>query len=377
MTIAIVTSGHLPFDERIFYKFGLSLKKNDYNVAVICSTQEINTETEGIKVIGFDGNSLSKNEKVARFFAEIDSFSPSLLICCEPLAILPAEKYRRDKKKSAKIIYDITEYYPHQNMLNKYSGITRPFHYLRFSLFNVYVSNLADYLFIGEPGKAKLYNYIAPMVNKAILGYYPPKKYFLYSPPHYDGKHFTLCFAGHISEEGGFPRYLNIVKESAKRFPDKIFTAKIIGAGLDSFKELINEISQTHNVNFVHHERVGYEEYAREFKDVDLCIDLRAKSIVFNRSLPIKIFDYLACGKPFIYSNLESLKGFEDVMNAGMLIEPDDTESILERITAYLNNYSLLEQHSLNARKLFEEKYNWELIEKRLVNTIQSMFRNQ
>jgi glycosyltransferase involved in cell wall biosynthesis len=377
MKIVIITSGHPPFDERIFYKFGISLKKYDHNVSIICSTEDIDTEAEGIQIRGFADESLSKNEKINRFFEEIARFNPSLIICCEPLLILAAHRYRKRSSRETKIIYDITEYYPHQNMLNRYSGIIRNLQYLRLTLFNAYVSNLADYLFIGEKGKAKLYNIIAPTVKKAIIGYYPPRKYFEYSPPGYDGKHFTICYAGNISQPGGFRRFIDLVKEASRRFGDKIFIAKIIGSGQDGFRDLINELSDITNVKVILRDRVSYPEYSSEFKDVDLCVDLRDKNIIFNRSLPIKVFDFLACGKPFIFSNLDSFEGFEDVKQAGLLINPGDTEAALQRIYVYLNIPEKLRDDSLNAYRLFREKYNWESIEGKMIDIINSLFKKQ
>jgi glycosyltransferase involved in cell wall biosynthesis len=377
MNIVIVTSGHKPLDERIFYKLGLSLKKYEHDVAIICSTENIETVIDGINIKGFEGNALTKKDKIKRLFNALASFSPSLIICCEPLTILAAYKYKKWKSKGVKIISDITEYYPHQNMLNKYSGIVRIIQYLRLSFFNAYVSNLADYLFIGEENKAKKYNIIAPTRKKSIIGYYPPQKFFKYLPPCYDGKHFTLCYAGSMTEASGFVRYLNLVKIAAERFTDKIFIAKIIGPKQNNFADIIGVISTIKNIRVVHHDWVSYPDFSSEFNDVDLCVDLRDKNYVFNRSLPIKVFDYLACGKPFIFSNLASFKGFKDVKNAGLLVEPDDLESALQRISLYLNNAERLKEDSLAANRLFKDKYNWEAIEIKIVEVINSLFKNR
>ena len=377
MNIVIVTSGHPPFDERIFYKFGISLNKYGHKTAIVCSTKEISTISEGISIKGFSDAGLSKKEKISKLFDLTASFNPSLIICCEPLTILAAERYKKQIYEGVKIIYDITEYYPHQNTLVKYSGTHKIIQYLRLSLFNAWVSNLADYLFIGEKGKAKFYHFTAPFVKKAIIGYYPPKRNFHYSPPVYDGKHFTLCYAGRISKANGFPAYLALVRNAAERFKDKVFIAKIVGSKQNNYSALINELLSVQNIKVIHHDTAGYKEFAFEFDDVDLCIDLREKNVVFNRSLPIKIFDYIACGKPFIFSRLKSFKGFEDLRGAGLLIEPDDFESALGRIAIYLDKPEKLKADSLEAYRLFTEKYNWEKVETKLIAIVNSLVKNQ
>ncbi len=91
MNIVIVTSGHPPFDERIFYKFGISLNKYGHKTAVVCSTEEISTISEGISIEGFRDTGLPKKEKINKLFNLTASFNPSLIICCEPLPILSHE----------------------------------------------------------------------------------------------------------------------------------------------------------------------------------------------------------------------------------------------------------------------------------------------
>ncbi len=375
MNIAIVTTGHSSFDERIFYKFAFSFKKYGHNVAVISTREEISTESEGIIVTGFDGISLSKKEKLEQLYKEIIAAKPSLIICCEPLAIPAASRYKKQSSLLVKIIYDITEYYPHQNMLNQYSGISRIVHYARLSLFNAYAASLADHLFIGEEGKAKLYDTIAPFRKKTIIGYYAPKRYFHYYPPAYDNKNFTLCYAGSNTGSSGFRRYIELIKTAAERFPDKTFTAKVIGMnpeggegkGLESFSNIKTEFTG----------RTDYKNYPSKFEGTDICIDLRDKNIIYNRSLPIKVFDYIACGKPFIFSDLDSFKGYDDLREAGLMTDPDDMDSAMNRISRYINHPEKLKEDSLRAYKLFEEKYNWENIEVKMMQAIDSLFRNQ
>lgn len=371
MNIVIVTTGHPPFDERIFYKIGVSLKKFNNDVSVICSNERIDTISEGINIKGFDGNSFRIKDKIKRLAEEIRYFNPSLVICCEPLAILAAQRYKKENTSDVKIISDITEYYPLRSTLNRYSGLQKIIKFLRYFVFNIYATNLADYLFIGEKGKARLYKFIAPTKRKAIIGYYPPSGIFNYSKPSYDGKNFTLCYSGNISESRGFRRYLTLIKKAADLFPDKTFTALIIGQyESEVLRKLTDKLLLIKNVKVTYSEKVDYINYSDALSAADVCIDLRDKNSVFERSLPIKVFDYMACGKPVIYSNLKSFSEFKDVEQFGLLIEPDDITAALDRIGLYLVNQEKLYEDSKTARKLFEEKYNWGKTEKRLEQII-------
>ena len=122
--VSIVTSGHPYYDERIFYKFARSLNKNGYEVSIICSTVEsdIDLVKDSIHIIGFNGSNLKKSEKVSKFYDYLTKTKPNVIICCEPLPILAANKIRKERK-NVRIIYDITEWYPHQNMLKNLAAL--------------------------------------------------------------------------------------------------------------------------------------------------------------------------------------------------------------------------------------------------------------
>lgn len=373
--ICLITSGHSPLDERIFYKFGLTLLNAGYNVSVIASTKQLTDTIDGIKVYGFDGSAFSKPDKLIKLNKLLKETMPDLIICSEPLTIVAALRYKKQNPK-LKIIYDITEWYPHQNMLNQFSGLKRTFFYQIYSLFNIYVSNRADHLIIGEKLKAIPYRFMAPFKKHTIISYYPSKKHFQYSPPPYNGKTFTICYTGIISQERGFPRFIKLIKMIAIEFPDKLFNVKIIGPfENEDLRELMNSLSTLSNILIDYKDWVDYKNFSTELKSVDICIDLRDKNKVYNKSLPIKIFDYMACGKPVIYTKLDSLKRFPDINKFGLLTETDNLSEAKEWIKFYLNNSDKLKVQSENARWLFEGFYNWEILEIRLLIIVNDLLR--
>lgn len=368
--ICLITSGHSPLDERIFYKFGLTLLNAGYSVSVIASTKQLTDTVDGIKVYGFDGSAFPKSEKLIKFNELLKETLPDLTICSEPLTIVAALRHKKLNPK-LKIIYDITEWYPHQKMLNQFSGLKWAFYYLIYSFFNIYVSNRADHLIFGEKLKAIPYKFFAPFKGQTIVPYFPSKKFFRFSPLPFDGKTFTVCYTGIISKERGFARFIELIKMIAEELPGKFFLAKIIGPFENfEYRELMNSLSTFKNISVDYKEWVDYKIFSEELKNVDLCIDLRDKNKVYNRSLPIKIFDYMACGKPVIYTNLDSLRQFSDITKFGILIEPDDLFKAKEWIKLYLDNTNKLKLHSEAARRLFEDYYNWELFETLLVNVV-------
>ena len=181
--VSIVTSGHPYYDERIFYKFARSLNKNGWEVSIICSTVEsdINLVKDNIHIKGFIGSNLKKSEKVNKFSYYLASTEPDVIVCCEPLPILAANKIRR-ANRNIKILYDVTEWYP-ENVAFKFYGIKRFSTYASLFILNIIASNLADAIIIGEKSKKKRYDLIAPYKKKQIVSYYPVLEFFNYSTP--------------------------------------------------------------------------------------------------------------------------------------------------------------------------------------------------
>ena len=71
---------------------------------------------------------------------------------------------------------------------------------------------------------------------------------------------------------------------------------------------------------------------------MDICFDLRTRNFIYSNSLPIKIFEYMACGKPFIYSDIKPIKDEMNTTEFGVLVNPENQNEILNAIENYLQN---------------------------------------
>ncbi|MHB8581068.1 MAG: glycosyltransferase [Ignavibacteriaceae bacterium] len=375
--IAIVTSGHPPLDERIFYKFGKSLSDAGYSVEIICSTQEINEIIDEISITGFDGSHLGKKEKILLLYDKILSFNPSVIICCEPLPVFSAYKFKTDNPK-CKIILDITEWYP-ENLTTKIKGIKKYFYYLFYYLFNFLAVTLSDSLIIGEITKKMRYNFMAPLKGKTIIGYYPVLRYFNYSSPPFNGTDLTFCYAGLINFQRGILTIYQVAKKIKEKYPNLNITLKLVGR-FECVEEEIYFDELAENNKSITIDKVGWTSYngiSEYLQYVDICFDLRVRNFIYNNSLPIKIFEYMACGKPFIFSDIQPIrKEFGDNI-CGLLVDPLNQNDVVSSIEKYIINKNLLLAHSINARKLIENGRNWEEESQKLIKLLSSLAKNK
>jgi glycosyltransferase involved in cell wall biosynthesis len=369
--ICLLTSGHPPFDERIFWKFGKTMVENKFDVVIIASTTDLHTTKEDIQLNCFSGVNLNKKNKIEKFYKSVLSYKPDVIICFEHLPVIAASKYKSETDKNVKLILDITEYYPHQNTLNEFMGVIKFLKFIQLFLFNIYISNLVDSIIIGETNKAKLYNWIAPFKTKTIIGYYAPKKHFNFTEPALN-QLITFCFLGEQSKERGFFNFLELISKVSN---NSLLKFKVILIG-SSFKDnniqnsLLKCLINSNNVEIEQTERIDYNKLGEVMSKSNFFIDLREKNKIFNKSLPIRVFDYMACGRPIIFSNLDSLSGFTDIKLFTHLIEPNDVNKAVSIISYYLNNRNIYLAHCKAARKQFYEKYNWEFLESKLLEII-------
>ncbi len=107
---------------------------------------------------------------------------------------------------------------------------------------------------------------------------------------------------------------------------------------------------------------------------MDICFDLRKRNFIYRNSLPIKIFEYMACGKPFIYSDITPIKEELEYNKYGYLVNPRNEIEIVNAIEKYLEKPDIAVQHSLNARRVIEDGKNWENESEKTDNFIKQSF---
>ncbi len=372
--IAILTSGHPPFDDRIYWKFGLSLTNAGYLVKIICSIQEINHQSGNLSITGFSDKNLDKRNKISKFYEFLKILKPDVIICSEPLTVIPSSQYKRRNNQNCKIILDITEWYP-ENVTDKFRAVKKFISYILLFLLNIAASNLSDHLIIGELGKRRRYDFIAPFKRKIIIGYYPVLRFFNYAAPKFDGKNFNLCYAGVLNFKRGIVTLTKAAKHIAETHKELNVKLKLIGKFNDKTEEkrFLEMISDTGRLEIQMVDWTSYSQISNKLSDADICFDLRTRDFIYNNSLPIKIFEYMAAGKPFIFSNIKPLRQELDCTELGLLVNPDNLQEVIQAIEFYLINLQFMIEHGKNGRKLIEEKLNWENESGKLLSLIESI----
>jgi glycosyltransferase involved in cell wall biosynthesis len=120
-----------------------------------------------------------------------------------------------------------------------------------------------------------------------------------------------------------------------------------------------------------------YPLFSKNLADADICIDLRVRNFVFRNSLPIKVYEYMAAGKPVIFSDIKPLNELKKLGSFIHLVDPNDIASIVNVIEEYIHNKDRLLIDSREARKWIEERYNWESESLKLIRFLNSFIKDQ
>jgi len=76
---------------------------------------------------------------------------------------------------------------------------------------------------------------------------------------------------------------------------------------------------------------------------------------------PIKIFEYMACGKPVVASDLEIIRDIISANRCGLLAKPGNAEDFASKIEVLLRDEKMRERMGKNGRKAVS-KYTWDSV---------------
>lgn len=369
--ILFLTTSHRYYDDRIFYHQAIALRNEGFEVKVCSLSSEYNGDKDGVMIDSFSILEKSTQQKMKVFQGVISRFSPDVIIASEPLAVIAAHRY---KSKNCKIIYDITEWYPSMRMLSPYPFGIRLLQGIKFFLIQVYAGWASTGFIFGENTKKFPLAYLFSFKKKIILPYYPDEKYISPEIHQLKKNSITLCYTGVFSKEKGIGNFFEAIEKLKNKRENLEVHILLIGSSRKKedeayFQGLLQKYQWKH---IEIRKPVSFENFSKSYQEADICFDLREKNFENEHCLPIKIFYYIASGKPVIYTDLKATKLHLQVSEFGFLVTPKDSDRIAEVIFRYIDEPNLYHQHAVNARHQYLTKYTWNSIKQSFTGFVKS-----
>jgi len=371
--IVLLNTWHNSFDDRVFYHQAKSLSKSGYDVQIVSTKDDTSEELDNISINSFCGHQLKRNEKINRILDNLELFLPDLIICDSPLAVFASAKFK--KIHPVKIIYDITEWYPSRIHLQYYYGFLKVFKFIVLLLGNFTAGIKSDSFIFGEYYKSIIFRKIFFWKKHIQLPYYPDISFIRYYPLEKITSEIHLLYTGKINSDKGIDAVVGAIQVASLRCTGIKFKLKIIGNFPTQddqlhFNRLISTLPDNVVITLI--DSLPYLEFCNTIGDTHLFFDLRKMNVENTHCLPIKLFYYLACGRPVIYSNLKSIRQEIKDINFGYLCNPDDIQSIAGHIVNYITHPTTYSEQATNALDVSRSTYNWNVIEKEFISFIKN-----
>lgn len=358
--ICHITTVHQWNDDRIFLKELQSLSNAGYESYLIAPGKE--RIENGIHVVGI-GNFNGRKERILKASKvvfqkaiEIDAdvyhfHDPELLPCGIKL-----------KRNGKKVIFDSHEDVPAQILDKEWiPGIFRRIISKIYRMYETYAVKKFDAVIAATDHIANQFKKRAKTV--LVINNYPKLDDIQFHENPFEKREKIICYAGGISEARG-----QLIMESA---------VEGIGVTLVMAGELTDEIVErqenrknVHYIGMLNRQEVN-KLYGRSIGGFVLLKPTHN----YRNSLPIKMFEYMAAGLPFIASDFPIWKKIVEESKAGICVNPKDMNSIKDAILWITNNPEEAQKMGRRGRDCVIKKYNWKNEEKKLCDLYKKIYR--
>ncbi len=360
MKICILTSGHDVFDNRIYYKEILSLKKVYNDIYIVAPGEKDFITDDGITVKCFRKRSSwhDRLRPMKDMFNIAKEIGADIYHAHEPDSFQVALKLK--KHLGSKAIYDSHEYHP--------ESFSEHFKFMKRSITKVIykyeesMGKKADYIISVNDilvNKFKTYNdNVALIPNYPVLHLSSKEKQLSYKP--------TFVYVGGLREDRGILKILESIKLIGEEyryifiggFENKIIEARV--------KELLNGELKKADIKFT-----GKIPHIEVFKYLQSSwagfVLLQPVNWRYINSEPIKVFEYMMSQTPVIASDFPMMKNIIKSSECGVLVNPEDCNAIADTIKKMAKEIEIIKKQGKNGLVAIENKYNWNICEQRLL----------
>ncbi len=173
-----------------------------------------------------------------------------------------------------------------------------------------------------------------------------------------DSRYKYICFVGNLAPWQGVEYLIQAAPYILKECPEVRFLIVGDGKMMGEMKNMALRLAVFDK--FIFTGMVPYEQVPYYINASTICV--APFIITRNEKIglsPLKMYEYLACGKPVIASNIPGVKQLLDKSDGGFLVEPEDSEELANAIIKLLHNDELRKDMGIRGRKYIVENHSW------------------
>lgn len=175
-----------------------------------------------------------------------------------------------------------------------------------------------------------------------------------------------VAFLGVLYIHQGIETLINAAPEILRARPDVIF---LIGGGgpmAEQWKSRVRKKNLQSAFRFMG--VIPYEQVPVFLNSADICVAPFTKDR--GETSPLKLFDYMACGKPTVCSDIPSVKFLAKESRGILTFSPDDSHALAVALITLLDDDSKIARLGQAGRKYVEDYHSWEIIANKIAESI-------
>ena len=373
MHVCVATNLHPPLDDRIYYKEVLSLAKRFDLVTLVapdCPVPE-GTLPQSVRYIPLksSGRWLGRIRSILEIVRLVARYRPDVVHFHDFDLALAVPMLRAVSR--AKLVYDVHEAYPEAVLISSLPVpylLRRPLSWCVDRLEKTMAHWCELIVTADEPTAAAFARTGRPVI---VVFNYPPKSLFQTAVvsdalrERFSGRK-VIVYHGSMSADRGLFHMIRAMP--TLRRADSAITLLLIGLRKDGLRQAaereIRELGVASNV-----EVIPWLEYT----SIPSCLRVARLGLVplqptekYMRNIPIKVFEYMACGLPVLGADLPPIARYIEESGAGRVYDSTSVESLAANVLDMLANEAELARMSKNGLRAVRERWNWGRMEERL-----------
>ena len=170
-------------------------------------------------------------------------------------------------------------------------------------------------------------------------------------------------FVGSFLFHQGIDTLIDSAQNVLERFTDTRFLLVGDGPMMDTWKQKVN--NQGLGQAFVFSGHVPYHNVPEYIGVMDICVAPHRKDT--NQASPVKIFDYMACGRPIVASDIEVIREIIGDSRCALLVPPESPHHLSVAINSLIEDDILSSAMSMRARQHVIDNFDRKKIPENLI----------
>jgi glycosyltransferase involved in cell wall biosynthesis len=380
MRICVVTTLHDAKDDRIYYKEVLSLCRNFSDITLVASN-------EGGRGTGIDSRirflplrqrsgPFGRMLKLLAAMRAVWSTRPDIVHFhdYDILLVAPIMRYLLPSR----LVYDAHEDYPASALISeRFPRALRPAIARLVRLFELALARCCTLIIAADTPTAEYLAQTGVLVR--VLFNYPRVSLFPDEETKPDrnqeffADHSVITYQGTMGADRGLFHMIGAMPCILARRPD--CRLLLVGLKDDGLRRRALALADRLGVReavvvipWLPH--VEIHRYLRRSKIGLVPLQPEEK---YKRNIPIKLFEYMACGLPVLAADLPPIRPYIEESGAGLLYDSTSPEALAEGVIGMLSDEETLRQMGENGRRAVRERWNWGKMEERLLEAYEEL----